>query len=186
MRASQAVRRVLCLLPFVAVVAGGCASTASSTPPAPVIPAAGEPVVGDRAEPEAFEWPRSGWLRLDLDGHMVFDRDVTVASRITLFATWTPGRLEMWIDAPDALAPERRQVIHELEVGDAADAGQSGLRGQFEAGRAEGVRRESVAGDGTHVFAATDREHGVTVTQRWEIGSGAAPWGADGPPGLGS
>lgn len=187
MRAALAVRGVLCLLSLI-VVAGGCSPTASADPPGATSPGAAEPrpAARTRVDPEPFEWPDSGWLRLDLDSHIVFDGAAPVVSTTSLFAAWAVGRFEWWTDGPDPLAPEQREVVHRRDLGATADARGAGLRGQFEAGRADGLAPQPTGPLGGHVFTATHRNDGVTVSERWEIGAGPAPWLSNTPSGLGS
>ncbi len=163
--------------------AGGCAP-----PPAgPVADAVAREVVAGpdvdrRAEPAPaaeFRWPDEGWLWLEVDVYTVLDADVVLDETAVLAAAWSAGSLVVWLHA-DPPVPGTPAVTHRVETGEGAERAVAGLSGRFEVG-ASGLESHGLGARGGEVFAATEREVDTTVSERWEIGTGPAPWGADGP-----
>jgi hypothetical protein len=165
---------------------GACASPvarppAEAAPPISTPPAVAQPAEAVSETRASFRWPASGWVRLDLDVFVALDADADVGATAILAARWEAGDVEIWIDAPDPGALGDRATAHRRGSGAAADEAVDGLRGTFEAALAEGLESSADARPGVWVFAATDRADDTTVSQRWQIGEGGAPWGPDGP-----
>ena len=162
---------------------GGCSSPpAGSVADAVAREVVAHPDVDRRAEATpatAFRWPDEGWLWLEVDVSAVLDSDVVLDETAVLAAAWSAASLEVWLHT-DRPAPGTPAALHRREAGERAERALAGLAGQFQAG-ASALESHGLGARGGEVFAATGREVDMTVSERWEIGMGPAPWGAEGP-----
>ena len=170
------------------VAAAGCsvptAQPGSQDPPVGRVTAIAESATVP--EPEPFGWPATGWLRLDVDVTTVLGGGSSLRVGTSMAAAWAPGRLEVWIQAPDPDTPGDRVTIDRVVSNGAADAAIEGLQGRFAVSLADGLGEAGDGADGGRRFSRVEHDHDITVDERWEIGDGDAPWGADGPFGAGS
>ena len=137
-----------------------------------------DPGLGDRV----VSWPAVGWYRLEVTTDVVLDESTTAGWTTHVAVWWSDGVFERWIDAPDPADPARRRVDHQRRVGADAAESTAAHRGTFETSlAADGLRAAGVGPSGGRLAVGSRTEEGVTVRQRWELGSDAAPWGPDGP-----
>ncbi|MEM9466375.1 MAG: hypothetical protein AAGA90_13450 [Actinomycetota bacterium] len=183
MGAIVATGRVVVLV--LAILASGCSAAPPAarapvvrSPPAPATVAPFAPSDADLA----FVWPAVGWLELRVDVFVAIDAGTEIATTVSMAAWWEPRRVEVRIDAPDPDDPDTHLTVHDVATGPAADRLVDGLRGRFEAGRTAGVVPDGMGPLGGMRFVATHRDHDMTASERWEIGSGPAPWGTGDPP----
>ena len=121
-----------------------------------------------------MRWPGEGWLWMEVEVHVALDEAVEIDTRGGLAAAWRPGHLELWIEVVDPLDRDNAVTVHRVKTGVEADDVVVGLQGRFQAGIE--LRPQGRGAHGGLVFVATERDVDTTVSQRWEIGHGEAPW----------
>ena len=170
----SATRRAL--LAMVLIATCGCSSPARPPDTAPANEPTSTATAGNDPSGaigvDGFGWPETGWLRLDVALIMV---DAGGDASATVVAVWAPGRVDLWI------GPAQGDAQHRVEFGAAAAESVAALRGRFDASRDDGLTADGIGVFGGAAFGVVHRHLDTTVTERWEIGSGATSWGPDGP-----